>query len=65
MLDEVVGAVGEGDVLGVGALFGELLHRAMEVAHHHLGVDDLLAVDGRLDAEDAVGRRMLRPDVER
>ena len=61
---EVVGAVGEGDVLGVGALLGELLHRAVEVADDHVHVLDALAVHDDAQAEHAVRRGVLGPDVE-
>ena len=61
---EVVCAVGERDVLGVGALLGQLLHRAMEVANDHVHVLDALAVHDDAQAEHAVCRGMLRADVE-
>ena len=61
---EVVHAVGERDVLRVRPLLGQLLHRAVEVAHDHLRVDDPLAVQRQAQAEDAVRARVLRPDVD-
>ena len=61
---QVVGAVRERDVLGVRALLGQLLHRAVEVTHHHVDVLDALAVHDDAQAEHAVGGRVLWPDVE-
>jgi hypothetical protein len=52
---QVVGAVRERDVLGVRALLGELLHRTVQITHHHFGFEHLFAVDRRLDAKNTMG----------
>ena len=46
------------------AVLGELLGRAVHVADHRLGAGDDLAVQLQDHPEHAVGRRVLRPDVE-
>ena len=51
------------DLPGV-AVLGQLLGRAVHVADHRLGADDQLAVELEHHPEHAVGRRVLRPDVE-
>jgi hypothetical protein len=43
---------------------GELLRRPVHVADHRLGAHDDLAVEFEHHAQHAVGRRMLRADVE-
>ena len=46
------------------AVLGELLGRPVHVADHRLGARDDLAVELEHHPEHAVGRRVLRPDVE-
>ena len=48
----------------VGAVLGNLLYAAMQVADDALGAQDLLAVQLQDDAQHAVRGRMLRPHVE-
>ncbi len=45
-------------------MLGELLGAAVHVADVRHEVHDLFAVDHQHHAEDAVGRRVLRPDVD-
>ncbi len=49
---------------GVGAVLGDFLHSAMEVADHALGAQNLFAVQLQDDAQHAVGGRMLRAHVD-
>ena len=59
-----VDAVDQRGDLRVRADLGELLVAAVHVAHDRLGRDDLLAVEPGDDPQRAVGRRVLRADVE-
>ena len=61
---EVVEAVGQGDDLRVAAFLRELGTAAMEIAEDRLDVHDFFAIEEGTDAEDAVRRRVLRPEVE-
>ena len=61
---EPVVPVGQHDDLAVVADLEELLGAAVHVADDRLGRDDPLAVDDQLEPQDAVRRRVLRPDVE-
>ncbi len=62
---DVVPAIGvRHDLVAVRARLGHLLLTAVEVADVRLHVDHLLAVEDRLQMEDAVGRRVVRSDVE-
>ena len=59
-----VDAVDQRGDLRVGAELGELLVAAVHVADHRVGRDDALAVEAHDEAQRAVGRRVLRPEVE-
>jgi len=48
----------------VGAVFRDFLDTAVEIADDALRADDALAVELQLDAQNAVGRRMLRPHID-
>ncbi len=61
---EVLGAVDDGDVLVVGALLGELLLAAMQVADHRDDVLDELAVERDDEPQHAVRAGVLRPHVD-
>ena len=61
---EPVVAVGEHDDLPVVADLEELLRATVHVADDRLGLHDALAVEGEAQPEHAVGRRVLRADVE-
>ena len=61
---EPVDAVDQRRDLRVGADLGELLVAAVHVAGRRLGPHDLLAVEAHDDPQRAVGRRVLRADVE-
>ena len=61
---QVVHAGGIGHELGKGAGLGQLFVHAVDVAQDRLGVDDVFAVHGELDAQHPVSRRMLRPQIE-
>ena len=61
---EPVDPVDEGRDLGVGADLGQLLVAAVHVAGHRLGPHHLLSIEADDDAQRAVGRRVLRADVE-
>ena len=63
-LRQVLGAVLVADGLAVVHVLGQLLAAAVHVADVRDEVLDLFAVDGEHHAEDAVGRRVLRPDVD-
>ena len=60
----VVHAVHVGIELRVGAVLGDLLHAAMQVADDALGAQHLLAVELEDDAQHAVRGRVLRAHVE-
>ena len=59
-----VDAVDEGGHLRIGAHLGELFVAAVHVAHDRLGRHDLLTVELDEHAQRAVGRGVLRADVE-
>ena len=61
---EVLGAVHDRDVLEVGALLGQFLLAAMQVADDRDDVLDELAVEGDDQAQHAVRAGMLRPHVD-
>ena len=61
---EPVVPVGQHDDLPVVAHLEQLLRAAVHVADDRLGADDALAVDHDPQPQDAVGRRVLRADVE-
>jgi len=61
---DVVQPVGEGDVLGIGAAFCQLLYAAVQVSEDGLKVNDHLAVQGDPHAEHPVGGGVLRPHVD-
>ena len=61
---EPVVAVGQHDDLAVVAHLEELLDAAVHVADDRLAGHDALAVERQPQPQDAVGRRVLRPDVE-
>ena len=61
---DVLGAIGDRDVLVVGALFGELLFAAMQVADHRDDVFDELTVERDDETQHAVGRGMLGAHVD-
>ncbi len=60
----VVHAVGVRDVLEERVELEQLLGAAVEVADDRIAVDDPLAVHLQLQAQHAVRRRVLRPEVE-
>src|SRR5258706_6958833 len=60
----VIHAIGEQDDLGPVAVFAQLLDAAVQVAHHHVRVDDLFAVQPQYDPQHAVRAGMLRTHVE-
>ena len=60
----VVHAVGVRDVLEERVELEELLGAAVEIADDRVAVDDPLAVDLELQAQHAVGGRVLRAEVE-
>jgi hypothetical protein len=57
-------AVGQCHDLPVVAHLEQLLGAAVHVAHDRLGADDALTVHDQAKSKHAVGRRVLRPDVE-
>ena len=61
---DVIHAVDVGIEHGVGAVLGNLLHAAVQVADDALGAQNLLAVQLQDDAQHAVRGRVLRPHVE-
>ena len=61
---EVLGAVDDRDVLEVGALLGQLLLAAVQVADDRDDVLDELAVEGDDEAQHAVRAGVLRPHVD-
>ena len=62
---DVVPAVGvRHDLVAIRAVLAHLLLTAVEVADVGFEVDHLLAVENGLDVEHAVGRRVVRADVE-
>jgi len=61
---QVVEAVGEHDDLVVRAVLGELLDAPVQKADVGAGVDDGLAVELENDAQDPVGARVLRAQVQ-
>ena len=63
-LRQVLGAVLVADGLPVVHVLGQLLGAAVHVSDVRDEVDDLFAVDDQHHAEDAVGRRVLRSDVD-
>ena len=62
---EVVHAVRVGDELQVGAVLGDLLHSAVQIAQMRDALDDALAVELEHQPQHAVGRRVRRPHVDR
>ncbi len=60
----VVHAVGVRHVLEERVELEQLLGAAVQIADDRVAVDDALAVDAQLESQHAVGRRMLRPEVE-
>ncbi len=61
---EVVHPVGVGDELQVGAVLGDLLHAAVQVAEVRHALTDALAVELQHQPQHAVGRRVRRPHVD-
>src|SRR5882724_10390559 len=61
---DVVHTVDIGSELLVGAVFRDFLDTAVEIADDALRADNALAVELQLDAQNAVGRRMLRSHVD-
>ena len=61
---DVVHAIHVGIEHGVGAVLGNLLHPAMEVADHALGAQNFFAVELQDDAQHAVGGGVLRAHVD-
>ena len=61
---DVVHAIHVGIEHGVGAVLGNLLHSAMEVADHAFGAQNFFAVELEDDAQHAVGGGMLRAHVD-
>ena len=61
---EVVHTSGIGHELGKGAVLGNFFVHAMDIAQNRLGLDDVLAVHGHLNAQYAVGGRVLWSQVE-
>ena len=60
----VVHAVHVGIEHGVGAVLGDLLHAAMQIADHALGAQNFFAVELQDDAQHAVRGGMLRAHVD-
>ena len=60
----VIHAVHVGIEHRVGAVLGNLLHPAMQVADDAFGAQHFFAIQLEDDAQHAVGRGMLRPHVE-
>ena len=50
--------------LGEGAVFGDLLHTAVQVSDDAIGPQDLLAIQFEDDAQHSVGGRVLRTHIE-
>ena len=61
----IVQTVGQGDYLGVIALFGQLLGATVEVAKDRLNFQDILAVKGNAQPKHPVCAGVLRPDIDR
>ncbi len=61
---QVIDAAGVGQELRVGAVLAHLLLHPVDVAADRFGADDVFAVHRHLDAQHAVGGRMLRAQVE-
>ena len=61
---QIINAAGIGQELRVSAVLAHLLLHPVDVAADRFGADDILAVHRHLDAQHAVCRRMLRPEVE-
>ena len=61
---QIVHTGGVGHELGKVAVFGNLFVHAVNVAKNRLCPGDILAVHGHLDAQYAMGGRVLRPQVE-
>ena len=61
---DVLERVRVADRLVVVRVLAQLLDAAMEIAEHRVEVDDLFAVELQDDAEDAMGRWMLRAHVD-
>src|ERR1043165_1135517 len=59
---EVVHPVGDDDALLILLILEELLHPRVQVADVGRALDDHLAVEDEFEAQDAVGRRVLRPE---
>ena len=60
----VVHAIHVGIEHGVGAVLGDLLHAAMQVADHAFGAQNFFAVQLQDDAQHAVRGRVLRAHVD-
>jgi len=61
---DVVGLVGVADPLVEGPPLEDLLDAPVEVPHDRDALDDLLTLELEHEPEDAVGRWVLRPEVE-
>ena len=60
----VVHAIHVGIEHGVGAVLGDLLHPAMQIADHAFGAQNFFAVELQDDAQHAVSGGMLRAHVD-
>ena len=60
---KIVCPVRERDVLCIRTLLGQLFHRAVQVPHHHVRIDNLLSVERQPETEDAMRARVLGPKV--
>ena len=65
VVGEVIHPLDDGDRLPVALLLGGLLDPGVDVADDRLELANDLAVERHEQAQDAVGRRVMRPEVER
>ena len=62
---DVIEPVGENQVLGVGLVFGQFFKPAMQIPHLGLAIDDGLPVQLKVNPQNSMGSRMLRPHAQR
>ncbi len=53
-----------GHKLGPGPVFPHLFMHAVDITQNRFGIDDIFTVHHQFNPEHAMGRRMLRPQVE-